>query len=459
MQRILRSRIVSAVFAFVFWTLLFGGSASGMTGHSVFSFNYRNGTGYGTGLTVDESGNIWGISYIGGAYEYGNVFELTRNATGQFTETVLYSFTGGIDGGNPIDNDGPLIDSEGNLYGTTVGGGTWGAGTVFKLTHGLSGWQESVLWNFTCGNDGCDPGASLVSDSARNLYGTTYAGGPGGLGYGTVFELSPDGNGNWKETTLHSFSDGADGAGPLAALVLDRSGNIYGTTSAGGSSYCRNAAFGGCGVIFKLTQGVRGDWDEQVLYFFKGGKDGSFPIGKLAFDVWGNIYGVSQAAGDVSCSYGYFTGCGTVFRLAPPRTTGGQWYLSTLHAFTGSSDGASPMAGLIIDKTGAVYGTAVGGSKGKCPSGFATPPGCGTVYRLTPTEPTLHGRWNFELLYSFSGTADGGKPDKIAFDGSTVYIPTGVGGSFANYRCRLGGCGTIFQLSVSDQSAGTRPSD
>jgi uncharacterized repeat protein (TIGR03803 family) len=444
MQPNRRQQMISAVFAFVSWMVLLGGSASGVTGHSVFSFNYANGTGYGTGLTVDESGNIWGTSYSGGAYEYGNVFELTRNTAGQWTETVLYSFTGGSDGENPIDDDGPLVDSAGNLYGTTVYGGTWGAGTVFKLTRGLSGWQESVLWNFTCRNDGCDPAASLVSDSAGNLYGTTFAGGPGGFGHGTVFMLSPDGNGNWQETTLHNFSGKADGAGPLSALVLDRSGNIYGTTSAGASSYC----VGGCGVIFKLTPEVSGGWDEQVLYFFKGGKDGSFPIGKLVFDVWGNIYGVAQAAGDISCSYGYAPGCGTVFRLAQPKSADGQWYLSTLHVFTGSSDGASPSAGLIVDKTGALYGTAFGGSNGKCPSNFSTTPGCGTLYHL---EPTLHGTWNFETLYSFSGTADGGEPLKVAFDGSMVYIPTSVGGSTDNYRCRFGGCGTIFQLSMTSQ--------
>jgi uncharacterized repeat protein (TIGR03803 family) len=177
---------------------LLGGNASGITGQSVFFFDYTNGTGWGTGLTVDASGNFWAFRPFGGAYGYGNVFELTRNAAGQWTQTVLYSFTGGSDGGIPNGNDGPLIDSAGNLYGTTNQGGMYnGGGTVFELTHRSSGWQETVVWNFTCGNDGCVPDAGLVSDSAGILYGTTFEGG-GGTGFGTVFERSPDGSGNWN---------------------------------------------------------------------------------------------------------------------------------------------------------------------------------------------------------------------------------------------------------------------
>ena len=191
---------VSRVFAFAFWTALLAGNASGMTGHSVFFFDYENGIS--AGITIDAAGDIWGTSSFGDAYGYGNVFELTRDSAGQWTQTVLYSFTNGNDGGIPQNRDGPLIDSAGNLYGTTTGGGLPnGGGTVFKLRHSASGWQESVLWDFTCGNDGCVPDASLVSDSDGNLYGTTSGGGHNGIGYGTVFELSPppDGSGNWTQ--------------------------------------------------------------------------------------------------------------------------------------------------------------------------------------------------------------------------------------------------------------------
>jgi uncharacterized repeat protein (TIGR03803 family) len=447
MRRNRRPQIVTAVFAFVFWTVLLGGNASGITGHSVFFFNGTNGTGQGTGLTVDASGNIWGISPFGGAYGYGDVFELTQNATGEWTETVLYSFTNGSDGGIPNDDDGPLIDSEGNLYGMTSQGGLPnGGGTVFKLEHSSSGWRESVLWKFTCGNDGCAPDASLVSDSAGNLYGTTFEGGYDGIGSGTVFELSPDGSGNWKETTLYRFSGGRDGGDPQSALVFDQSGNLYGTTSFGGySNNCVGDIYG-CGVIFELTQGAGGDWNEQVLYAFRGGRDGARPSGKLVFDASGAIYGVTSLCGDFSCNPYAYTGFGTVFRLAPPTSTGGQWCLSRLHAFTGGSDGAHPSVGLIVDKAGVVFGTAPGGGKGQC---YSYPPvGCGTLYRLAPTQ---QGGWNFELIYSFLGKTDGGVPSKITFAGSTAYIPTGAGGSFYNNSCSLTGCGTIFQLSATSR--------
>lgn len=437
MQRNRRPQMMSAVFSLILCTMLLGSNAFGMSGHGVFVFNGNNGKGFRTGLTVDASGNFWGASPEGGAYGWGNVFELSRNATGRWTETVLYSFTGGSDGGTPTDDDGLLIDSAGNLYGTTSGGGTHSDGTVFKLMRSSSGWQESVLWNFTCGNDGCGPEASLVFDSAGNLYGTTYAGGPGGIGYGTVFELSPDGSGDWKETTLHVFSGTTDGAGPFSPLVFDQSGNIYGTTSAGGDwNNCEISGYYGCGVIFRLTKTMSGDWDEQVLYIFTGGNDGADPAGKLVLDASGNIYGISEFDGDPSCF------CGTVFRLAPPTTPGGEWSLSTLHAFTGGSDGASPIEGVIQDNTGAVYGTAFDGGKGLCNFSYTT--GCGTFYRIAPT---VNGKWNFELLYSFSGKTDGGDPVKVTLDGSSAYIPTSQGGSSGSDLCPRG-CGTIFQLSV-----------
>lgn len=444
MQRNWRPQMMSGVFALTFCTALLGGSASGITGQSVFFFSYANGTGSGTGVTVDASGNFWGISPRGGAYGCGNVFELTRSVNGQLSETVLYSFTGGSDGGIPNGNDGPLIDSAGNLFGTTTQGGLPnGGGTVFELTHSSTGWQETVLWNFTCGNDGCGPGGGLVSDSAGNLYGTTSAGGPGGIGFGTVFELSSDGSGNWSETTLYIFSGGSDGGVPLSTLVRDQSGNLYGTTSYGGySDNCVGDIYG-CGVIFELTQGVRGNWTERVLYAFRGGKDGAHPGAKVVFDSSGNIYGVTSLCGDISCTpYGY-AGYGTVFRLAPPTNSAGQWSFSRLHAFTGGSDGGYPSEALVVDKTGVVYGTAPEGGIGKC--GFYQP-GCGTLYRISPT---LSGRWDFDTMYSFSGTTDGGTPFNIALAGSTAYIATAVGGSSGNKLCAPLGCGTIFEMSLS----------
>lgn len=443
MQSDQRPKVINAVFAFLVWAALLGGNASAVTGQSVFLFNYRNGTGY-AGLTVDATGNIWGTSSFGGAYGYGNVFELTRNSAGQWTQTVLYSFTNGKDGGIPNNDEGPLIDSAENLYGTTSQGGMFKAGTVFKLTRSSSGWQESVLWDFTCGNDGCVPDASLVSDSAGNLYGTTSEGGRD-AGAGTVFELSPppDGSGNWTQTTLYTFTGGRDGSVPQSTLTFDQSGNLYGTTSWGG--YWENCTgdIYGCGVVFELTKGVGGEWNEQVLYLFRGGLDGARPSDKLVFDSSGNIYGVNSLCGEFPCTpYGYI-GYGTVFRLTPPATSGGQWSFSRLHAFTGGSDGGYASGSLIVDKAGVVYGTALQGGIGEC--GYVPAPGCGTVFRIAPAA---NGRWDFDTLYSFSGTTDGGNPFNISLAGSTAYIPTGDGGSSDSKLCAPFGCGTIFQMSL-----------
>lgn len=456
MQRIRQPQITHGMIAFVVLMALLCSSALGITGHSAFFFDFANGGGDDAGLTIDASGNIWGISAVGGAYGYGNVFQLTHNANGQLTQTVLYSFTGGIDGGTPIDKDGPLIDSEGNLYGTTFGGGTYNDGTVFKLTRGSSGWEENVLWNFTCGNDGCGPEASLVFDSAGNLYGTTYEGGPNVSGSGTVFQMSPDGRGNWNETTLHVFTGLPDGSGPLSSLIIDQSGNIFGTTSAGGyyvvTYGCNYSGLFGCGVVFKLSKKASGDWTEQVLYAFKGGHDGAYPFSRLVRDASGNLYGVTYFAGDSLC---FDAGCGTVFRLAPPKSSGSPWSLTSLHIFSGGNDGGQPDTIMLGDITGAVYGTTFAGGKGQC--GLEFTPGCGTVYRLAPK---IQGSWTFELLYSFTGKSDGGVPSSITFAGSTAYVATGAGGLYGiGGVCPFGTCGTIFELSSASKLQESLTSD
>jgi uncharacterized repeat protein (TIGR03803 family) len=215
------SGLIASVFAAIFLTIVLGSTASAAIREKAYAFNGTDGTGYRAGLRLDATGNLWGTSPFGGVYGYGNVFELTRDTKGHLTETVLYSFTNGNDGGYPVDDDGPTADSAGNLYGTTAGGGAYGGGAVFKLMPSRNGWQESVLYSFTCGSDGCFPEASIVFDTAGNLYGTTWGGGPGGSGYGTVFELSPDSIGHWTETTLHVFTGGSDGAGSSASINLE----------------------------------------------------------------------------------------------------------------------------------------------------------------------------------------------------------------------------------------------
>jgi len=259
-------------------------------------------------LVEDGAGTIYGTSWAGGAYQYGAVFSVDTSGE----ENVLYSFTGGSDGG--ILHAGVIRDTAGNLYGVTSGGGAYGAGVVFELD--MTG-KETILYDFTGGSDGGGPVSELIADAAGNLYGLTAGGGnlgcQGGDGCGVVFELSPH-SGNWTETTLYVFcslSNCTDGRRPTGGpLVRDHAGNIYGVTALGGTSQCSGS---GCGVVFKLdTSG-----NETVLHGFTGGKDGAYPFKGLTIDAAGNLYGAAVIGGDANCYNGDNVGCGTLFKVTP----------------------------------------------------------------------------------------------------------------------------------------------
>jgi uncharacterized repeat protein (TIGR03803 family) len=326
---------------------------------------------------------------------------------------ILHSFSGGSDGYYPV--AGLIRDSSGNLYGTTQFGGVAcngaGCGTVFKLAPDGT---ETVLYAFTGGNDGEVPRAGLIRDSSGYLYGTTFGGGT--KGGGTVFKVDPHGT----ETVLHSFTSTPDGFQPLAGLVMDASGNLFGTTSLGGVAVCCQS---GCGTVFKLDQ--RGT--ETVLYAFAGGSDGDYPAAGLIMDAKGNLYGTTSSGGGSSGCLNYF-GCGTVFKLAPDGTE------TVLHAFTGGNDGDDPLASLIKDSEGNLFGTtAVGGN-----TGCNDPYGCGTVFELAPdgTETVLH---------AFTDGTDGAFPEGgLTMDKrGNLYGTTNSGGD-----CRgRSGCGTVFKLT------------
>jgi uncharacterized repeat protein (TIGR03803 family) len=248
-----------------------------------------------SGVIFDAAGNLYGTSYTGGGHYSGTVFELIPKTGGGWTESVLYSFTGfdgGGDGGNPY--GGLIFDSSGNLYGTTSGYGKYNEGTVFKLTpHSGGGWTETVLYDFTGGNEGGGPYAGVISDAQGNLYGTTVGGGKGAVG--VVFRLSPSKKGVWQISVLHSFTGGRDGGNPYAgSLIMDAAGSLYGTTSAGGAYRY--------GTVFKLTQSG-GKWKESVLHSFANGRDGAVPYSGLVFDSVGNLYGTTVHGGDLGlCS-------------------------------------------------------------------------------------------------------------------------------------------------------------
>jgi len=258
-------------------------------------------------LIFDGAGNLYGTTYSGGASNAGVVFELSPTTMGPWTEKVLYSFTVQAIGLAP--QAGLIFDSFGDLYGTDPAGGTGkrcpgGCGFVYELTPSSDGeWQETTTYNFTGGGDGGTPFGGLISDSHGNLYGTTSEG--EGKTYGTVFQLSLGGNGQWTETTLHTFVN-TDGSGPRDAVALDRFGNIYGTTPLGGNARsCRD----GCGTVFMLAPEGSGQYSETTLHYFtgsRGGYDGAAPLSGVLID-HGAIYGTTP--------FGGVLGEGVLFRL------------------------------------------------------------------------------------------------------------------------------------------------
>jgi uncharacterized repeat protein (TIGR03803 family) len=253
----------------------------------------NNGFKPEAGLIFDASGNLYGTSY-GGGTDSGVVFELMPAAGGGWTGTIIFSFNGDPEGEGITDS--LLIDTAGNLYGTSSAGGFLGLGTVFELMPQPGGsWSETTLYTFEVGDGGGNPveQGGLIFDAAGNLYGTTTS------NDGTVFELSPSTGGGWTEKALHTFT-GSDGSDPLAGLIFDASGNLYGETCSGGPE--------NDGVVFELSLTVHGGWAETILHSFHG-IDGSCPSQGLIFDSSGNLYGTTMSGGA--------NGNGTVFEITP----------------------------------------------------------------------------------------------------------------------------------------------
>ncbi|HLW88650.1 MAG TPA: choice-of-anchor tandem repeat GloVer-containing protein [Terriglobales bacterium] len=351
------------------------------------------------------------------------------------SEFVLHNFHL-VDGALP---GGALIaDARQNLYGTTYVGGSGncayngppsGCGTVYKLTHSPEGrWTETVLYAFQGGSDGEFPFSGLILDQAGNLYGTTPDG--GGLGQvcgldgcGTVFELSPPSQpgGSWTETVLYRFTGGADQGYPRGTLIFDSKGNLYGVTDVGG--------YGMNGTVFQLippsTPG--GDWTETTLYAFGSHyRDGLYPVAGLAFDESGNLYGTTGGGGN--------KGCGTVFQLKPPATSG-EWTEKVVHAFQGGTDGSGPTGGLILVRGALMSTTENGGQYDQ-----------GTVFQITPSG----GGVSESVVYSFQGGNDGAGPyaGLIADSELNLYGTTIGGGALGlEYCTNYPGCGTVFQLT------------
>jgi len=383
-------RVRLLLFLFVVLLLLGRGSAQ-VKFQVVHAFGAPgDGVGLLDGVVIDAEGNLYGTNGQGGAYNLGDVFELSSDESGGWTETLLYSFgtSGESDGSSP---GGPVtIGSGGVLYGATTGGGTHNMGTLYSLTQGSTGWAEAILHSFNLYQDGVDGFSSnLALDVKGNLFGRggTFEFSPGPKGWtltptctwrricgfnelngtalgpgdrlfaagtggkynvGDVYAVVPTPNG-WQVGDLYDFrATQGDGQIPgFGPLVADHTGNIYGVTMQGGTQVCGN---GGCGTVYKLTRQANGTWKETILYNFGPPATGFSPIGGVILDKAGNLYGTT--------GYGGPCDCGVVYRLSHNQND--TWTYTVLHEFS-NFDGALPYSALTFDSHGNLFGTTLGG--------------------------------------------------------------------------------------------------
>jgi len=346
----------------------------------------------------------------------GTVYQLT-NAGSNWLFSTLAALPNNC---NPWSR--PVFGPDGHLYSTSEAGGTYGQGTVFKLTPPVGVcrtvacyWTVSDLHDFSAGTDGQNPiYGDLIWDQQGNMYGTTQFGGTSqncNEGCGIVYELTPSGNG-YTESVLYSFSGTPDGSWPFAGLVLDNKGNLFGTTFIGGPN--------DLGTIFELSYVPGVGWTEHVLYAFKGTDDGGKPAGGVIFDSAGNLYGTTYEGGS--------GGGGTVFELSP---SGDTWTFKLLYSF--SVDSCGPAEALTMDGAGNLYGTTwCGGIYNN-----------GNVFKLSNTEDG----WVYTSLHDFTGGADGGGHvlSNVSIDADgTLYGTTQSGGESA-YNC-YSGCGVVWMI-------------
>ena len=401
-------------------------------------------------LLVDSVGNLYGTTSTGGAFNNGGVFEATTARPGAATLTPLYSFSGATDGAVP--SAGLIMDSQGALYGTASLDGPGQFGTVFELTPPTPGgvWTETTLFGFPGGAQGATPVGSLVFDQAGALYGTTQWGGANN--FGTIFKLTPPagGTGAWTETILWNFTGGADGGNPVAGLVFDSTGALYGTAKTGGAN---NA-----GTVFQLSPGANNSWTQATLWAFTGGADCATPTGTLLQDGAGGFYGSAEYGGPINADcdqarYPYYgetnqassyaanaayitpggNGCGVIFDLRPAANGATPWTQTVIWTFDAGLDGANPVAGLLAGPNGTLFtlSTEYGNTF------------WGTEILLTP--PSSGTAWSATQLASFDGKGEGFYPHGTPVFGplGLLYGTTTVGGKYWTHITNYG-YGTIF---------------
>lgn len=385
LRSILPARLLVSAFLFAA-TLALTQSAPAQTFSVLHNFTGGADGGFPTaGLTLSSSGSFYGTTTMGGNPGAGVVYRLARSDD-RWILTPLFTFPGGYYGSWP---SAPVVfGPNGTLFGTTTYGGYFGNGTVFNLgpppnicTTALCGWNNTVIYRYQGTNDGANPEyGAVVFDQQGNLYGTT----SGSIGSpqtaGSVYKLTPE-NGGWTESVLFHFTSLTTGEQPYGGVIFDQAGHLYGTTYEGGGSQR--------GLVFQLTSSDSG-WTENVLYNFQGFGDGSYPSGDLIFDPLGNLFGTTGGAGGSP---------GSVFELSP---SGDSWIFSVVHTFTGPPNNG-PIAGVVRDAAGNLYGATLGGAYGY-----------GAVFKLTPDG---NGTWTYTDLYDFFGAGDGADPyGKVTLD-------------------------------------------
>ncbi|HTS08610.1 MAG TPA: Ig-like domain-containing protein [Candidatus Eisenbacteria bacterium] len=390
---------LKALFLVVFSAVLLLGArlAVAQTESVLYSFTGTPDGQTPTSRLTFHNGNLYGTTHDGGAYGQGSVFQLVPNGSGGWKETTIYSFCPGgaacVDGANPY-YAYLTFDSAGNMYGTAFNGGTLGNGLIFELSPSGSGWLQTVLYNFANSPDGANPINGLIMDGSGNLYGTTYAGGAAG-GNGSIFEMSKTAGG-WIETPLYSISSNGSG------LIIDSTGNIFGTSF---------------NNVFKLTSNGQGGYIFSTLFSFnpaKAATQGSNPMGTLAFDSAGRLWGTTEAGGA--------NNDGVVYRL----TKGSNGWTQAVMGSFNQTYGTNPTAGLVFDSTGNMFGTTqLGGVYGG-----------GTVYEISPNGKTYTPR----IVFRFNGTDGGGIDAPVILDSTGILYGTSYTGGTV-------GAGTVFAVN------------
>lgn len=413
--------------------------------HVLADFVQTDGVVPSGGLIIDKSGALYGATENGAGsgctgVGCGTVFKLAPVSSSQYTLAVIYQFRPEQDGANP--SGGLITDGSGALYGTTGSGGLSQdgyPGTVFRLMPTGPQYSEQAIYRFTAGSDGRAPEGGVIEDGKRALYGVAMYNGRTSCECGTAYKLTPSGRG-YTFSVIYRFQGGTDGSYPNTPLVADSHGNLYGMTLEGGSCQFN---VDGCGTVFELRPST-GGYSHVVLHAFAAGAtDGLYPIGGLALDSSGNLYGATTYGG--TCPIDAL-GCGVAFELSPQGST---YSAHVLYSFgsQGKDDGIFPNGSFTLATGGVIYGTTTGTEIRRC---YKHGLSCGTVFKLTPAGSS----YRESVIFRFRDAVQGNIPlSGLLVVGNSLFGETGFGGSPACNFAGRSGCGAVYKINAHAPSA------